>query len=647
MNRLIRAIIAVIFIAVITFSAISIFQNIKKPLRVDITDRKIYTLSDGTRNILAGLNQTLKVKLYYTKTAAMKATDQIRYYNNYYHFVRALLEEYASAANGMIDLQIIDPRPFSNEEVEAIRHRLKRFPISEEENFFFGLVIQTPFGVEKTIEFFSPDRQSFVEYDISYLIDTAVTRQKKRIGILSSLPVVGDDVSGYMRQMMIMQGQQPKPAWGIVQHLNQMYDVTGIGIDVQQIENIDILMVIHPKNLSEKTLFAIDQFILGGGRTLIFVDPYCISARPEQQLFGAPHDASSSINELLNAWGLDMPANTFAGDKALTAMASLRANSRPERILGMLNLDQQCFNSTNAITADLNKVTVLFSGVLNEVKTEVTEISLTPLLSTTNRGNSWSVMDQRELMGDMAGHYRRFVDGTAPVTMAYIATGKFKSAFPNGIVVPDTETGKPDEEEKPATKKVTGITQAPQDCAVAVFTDVDFISDMVAYNRSIFGMTVVGDNSSLVLNTIEDLSGSSNLMSIRARGSFKRPFVVVDAIEIEAEAETAAEEEKLVAQVSALQQRLQEKVAAARGKGDLIKDVILNERRAIELEIRQAEQQLRKAKLKKRRRIDQLGVKLRNFCTLPGPAIILVIAIILAVRRSMLRRYYISHTTES
>ncbi|HEG43480.1 MAG TPA: hypothetical protein ENH94_05470 [Phycisphaerales bacterium] len=645
MNRLIRAIIAVIFIAIITFSAISIFQNIKRPLRIDITDRKIYTLSDGTRNILAGLNQTLKVKLYYTKTAAMKATDQIKYFNNYYHFVRALLEEYASEAKGMIDLQIIDPLPFSNEEVEAIRYGLKRFPISEEENFFFGMVIQTPFGVEKTIEFFSPDRQSFVEYDISYLIDTAITRQKKRIGIVSSLPVAGDDVSGYMRQMMIMQGQQPKPAWGIVQHLKQMYEVSDLGTDVEEIKNVDILMVIHPKNLSERTMFAIDQFVLSGGRALIFVDPFSVSDQPSQQQFGAPHDASSSINKLLNAWGLDMAANTFAGDRSLATMATLRARSRPERILGVMNLDKQCFNSTNAVTADLNKVNLMFSGVLNEVKTEASETKLTPLLSTTNRGNSWTVMNQSELMGDMAGQYRRFVDGTKPVTMAYIVTGKFHSAFPNGIVIPDESADT--ETDKPATKTITGLTVAAEDCAVAVFADVDLISDTVAYRRSIFGMSVVDDNSSLVLNTIEDLSGSSNLMSIRARGSFKRPFVVVDAIEIEAEAETAAEEEKLVAQVTALQQRLQEKVAAARGKGDLIKDVILNERRAIELEIRQAEQQLRKAKLKKRRRIDQLGVKLRNFCTLPGPAIILVIAIILAVRRSMLRRYYIRHTTES
>ena len=191
MNRTVRVIIGVILVLVIMFSAISICQNIGKPVKVDVTEQNLYTLSDGTRAIISKLNQPVRVKLYYAKTAAMKGSDQIQYFNNYYRFVKSLLEEYAAVSKGMIDLQIIDPRPFSEEEVQALRYGLQRFPITEEESFFFGLVVQTQFGVEKTIPLFSPDRQNFVEYDISYLIDTAITRQKTKIGILSSLPVMG------------------------------------------------------------------------------------------------------------------------------------------------------------------------------------------------------------------------------------------------------------------------------------------------------------------------------------------------------------------------------------------------------------------------------------------------------------------------
>jgi ABC-type uncharacterized transport system involved in gliding motility auxiliary subunit len=207
MNRTIRAIIGTVLVLVIIFAAISVFQNIGRPLKLDITDQRLYVLSDGTKSILTKLNQPIRARFYYAKTAALKGPDQIRFFNNYYEYVKALLEEYVAVSNGMVELEVVDPRPFSDEETQAMKYGLRRFPITEEENFFFGLVIQTQFGVEKAIPFFSPDRQNFVEYDISYLIDTAVTRQKRKIGVLSSLPVMGDNVTGYMREMMMRQGQ--------------------------------------------------------------------------------------------------------------------------------------------------------------------------------------------------------------------------------------------------------------------------------------------------------------------------------------------------------------------------------------------------------------------------------------------------------
>jgi len=271
MNRMTRAILAIFFIAIIGISLISFSQGLLKSVRLDMTDQKLYTLSDGTREILASLKQPITMKLFYTKTATMQASDQIRYYNNYYTYVKALLEEYEKQAKGKIVLEIVDPRPYSEEELAAIRYGLKKFPISEDENFIFGLVAQTQFGKTKTIEFFAPDRQQLVEYDISYLIDTAITRQKKRVGVLSSLDVMGE--TGYMAQMKQMQGQQPKQKWGLISHLEKQYEVTSIPADTDEIKDVDFLLVIHPKDLPEKTLFAIDQFVLKGGRAIIAVDP--------------------------------------------------------------------------------------------------------------------------------------------------------------------------------------------------------------------------------------------------------------------------------------------------------------------------------------------------------------------------------------
>jgi ABC-2 type transport system permease protein len=655
MNRLSRAIIAIVFVAAITFSAISICQTTAKSLRVDITEQKLYSLSDGTKAILAGLNQPIKLKLYYTKTAAMKGPDQIRYFNEYYYFVEALLDEYARQAKGMVELEIIDPRPFSDQEAQALRYGLRRFAITEEESFFFGLVLQTQWGVEKTIAFFAPQRQNFVEYDISYLIDTAITRDKKRLGILSSLPVMGDNVSGYMAQLMRMQNQQPAPPWGVVRQLNQMYDVKQIPTDTDEIKDIDILLVIHPKDLTEKAQFAIDQFILKGGRAIVCVDPHCIADKPpatQNPYESFSHKTASDINNLLKTWGLRMQPNTFAGDRSLAFEGSL-GNQRPEKIIAFLQLVPGCFNTDSVISADLNAVTVLFSGVLSPLAPNQAEanVQLTPLLTTTSRGNSWTPSNPGELMmPNYKTMLSEFTDGTEPVAMAYLATGRFKSAFPDGIDVPDESAAAAGDEEEATekTKHITGLTEAEDNCAVVVFADVDFISDIVAYRQTIFGLAVVGDNNTLMINAIEDLAGSANLISIRSRGNFQRPFTVVDEIEARAETETAEEEAKINTEIAGFQQELSSILSTSRDKeAGIIETSILEKKKDLELKIHEAQRRLRGIKNKKRKSIEYLGVRLRNFCTLPGPIVTLIIAIVLGIRRAVMRRHHISHASDA
>ena len=657
----VRAIIGVLLVLVITFSAITITQKIGKGLKVDVTEQKIYTLSEGTKNILDRINQPLKVKLYYAETAAMKGPDQIRYFNNYYNFVRQLLEEYESAAKGMIDLEVIDPRPFSDEEEQALRYGLKRFPITEEENFFFGLAVQTPFGVEKTIPFFSPDRQNFVEYDISYLIDTAITRQKSKVGILSSLPVMGDDVSGYMAQMMRMQGQTPQPGWAIVEQLKEKYDVSTIPPDTQEIKDIDILLVIHPKDLSEKTLFAIDQFVLNGGRTIVCVDPYCIADTPDRQQMqmGVPPQTSSNLNTLLNKWGLNVPQNTFAGDRTLALKATLRPNQPMQKLIGFLGLtsENNCFDPDTVATSDLNNVRMLFAGAIKEktLPEDAPEIERRPIVTTTNRGNTWKISSPYELMmPDATALMRKFTDGEEPVAMGYQVIGKFKSAFPDGIEITASEEneteGEGEEEKGPKTKKITGITQAAEECIVMVFSDVDFISDNVAYQQSIFGMkAVVGDNSAMLINSIDELTGSTDLISIRSRGNFTRPFTRVDEIEAVAEAATQEKIEDINTQIESFQNELRRIVSEAQqtGNQEVMGSSILKKKREVELKIRVLKGQLRDVKMSRRQDIEKLGTKLKTFCMLLTPAIILIIAIVLGIFRTVRKRHYISHASDS
>ena len=666
MNRTIRAFIGAVLVLVIAFSAISICQNIGKRLKLDVTDQKLYTLSAGTKAILSKINQPIKAKLYYAKTASLKGPDQIKYFNNYYEFVKALLEEYVAASNGMVELEVIDPRPYSDEEAQALRFGLKRYQITEEESFFFGLVVQTEFGVEKTIPFFSPDRENFVEYDISYLIDTAITRQKRKIGILSSLDVMGDDVSGYMAQMMMRQGKQPKQPWTFTVPLKERYEVKEIPADANDINDVDILLVIHPKNLPEQTLFAIDQFVLKGGRAIVCVDPYCFADMPDQAAMqmGMQASRSSDLNKLLRTWGVEMPADTFAGDKSILAEpARITRDMRSGKLIGYLDLVPadsvtSCFNTDSVITGELNLVEVLFAGVLrknvdsNDIAEAGSEVELTPLIMTTNTGNGFSISNQYELMMP-SGLMKKFIPGDKPVVMGYMISGRFKSSFPDGIEIEvaaneeesSDEAGDPNEQ-KTTKKLVTGLKEASEDCTVIVFSDVDFISDILAYESWFFGKRAYGDNSNLMMNSIDVLSGSSDLVSIRSRGSFKRPFIVVDDIKKQAEAETAEEVEKLNAQISSFTKELQSILSSGQeGQEEVIGSSILQKQRELELKKYQAQQQLNQVRRKRREKIEHLGNELRNFNMLLVPAVILVFAVALDIRRNLRKRHYISHSS--
>ncbi|MBN1796629.1 MAG: Gldg family protein [Sedimentisphaerales bacterium] len=644
MNRTIKAVIAVILIAIICFCAISISQDLLGNLKLDVTNKKLYSLSEGSKEILNRLNQPIEIKLYYTKTAAMKAPDQIRVLNNYYEYIKSLLKEYQTQSNGMVKLEIIDPRPFSDDEIDAIRYGLTRIPISEQESFIFGLVVKTQFGTTKNIPFFNLERQNFVEYDISSLIDTATRRQKKNIGVISSLPVMGDSLSPYMARMMQMQNRQPQGPWIIVQQLREKYEVKKIETDTAKIEGIDILLVIHPKDLPEKTLFAIDQFVVNGGSTIVCVDPYCYSDQPQNQMqmMQTGYKSSSNLEPLMKKWGLKMLALTIAGDRNLARDARMT-----QKVIGFMDLNKKdCFNKDNVITSELNIVTVLFAGALETIdvpKNNDITLQRDPLICTTDRGNTITVDNPFELMMlNPAELMNKFFEGTKPVRMGYLVTGKFESAYPDGIEIKDES----DPNSEPT--KLTGLAQAQQECAVAVLSDVDFITDSFAYDETFFGIITVNDNAALLINTVEQLTGSADLISIRSRGNYSRSFEVVDEIEAQAARSTAQKEQQINADITRFRQELNQILATAKeGQEEIISSSILEKKRELESKIIEKQKELFEVKRQARQGIESLESKLRNFNTLPGPTLILLIAIILGIYRATKKRHYVSHSSDA
>jgi ABC-type uncharacterized transport system involved in gliding motility auxiliary subunit len=377
------------------------------------------------------------------------------------------------------------------------------------------------------------------------------------------------------------------------------------------------------------------------------------------------YSQSSDLNRLLKTWGVEVPSDTFVGDKVLAESLEMRENQPPEPVIVLLKFVAGCFNKDNVISAQLGEVKMLLGGVvqvLDAVKEDkdkektgsTTEAKVTPLVYTTGHGNTWQVKNKYELMRpDPKRLLSYFKDGKEPVNVACMVTGKLKSSFPDGLDIPDEskeEDGeaKAKETSEPQTKHISGVTESEGDCAVAVFADVDFLSDMIAYAKNFFGFNVAGDNSNLVINAIENFLGSGDLIAIRSRGSFARPFILVDKIEQEAEAKTSEQEAVITGQIKEFETQLNKLVTDARSKGESTIDAAEYARAKGEIEskIREAKVSLRKLQDKKRQRIETLGSELRNANMLAAPSVILLVAILIGVRRSLLRRRYISHASD-
>jgi len=378
-----------------------------------------------------------------------------------------------------------------------------------------------------------------------------------------------------------------------------------------------------------------------------------------------PPSSSSNLNTLLRTWGLEMPDQTFAGDRTLALSAAPRPNERPQKVIAYMDLNKpECFNAQNVMVSNLNMVRMIFSGVLRPIAAaagtegNASQVQLTPLLSTTNRGNTWTVTNPYELsMMDPSKLLDRFIEGTEPVHMAYFVSGRFKSSFPNGVTVSaePAKTGDTDDEAKekpedPNTRLLTGLTEAAENtqCAVVVFADVDFLSDIVAYQKTFFGAAPIGDNATLLLNAIDTVSGSGDLISIRSRGNFTRPFKRIDEIEAKAEEASAKEVADIQAKINGFQQKLREIASTAESKDQaLLESTVQKEKQNIELEIRKAEGELQKVKREKREEIEAIGERLRNINMILIPAVILVVVIILSFYRTTRRRRYISHASDA
>jgi ABC-2 type transport system permease protein len=620
---------------------IYIGSTLFKKAKVDITEEGLYTLSEGTKSILSKLDAPIKLKLYYSKTAANKGTEGLRAFNNHYLYVQELLRQYASNSRNNITLEVIDPRPDTPEEEDAMAYGLKKFNLTETEKYFFGLVAENESGAEKIIEFFDPNLKDKLEYDLTKLIYTVLNPQKKNIGILSSIEVMNNELSPQMMQIMRMQGKPIEDSWIITRMLSDFYNVKKIEKDAKSISGVDSLVIIHPRGFSEETLFAIDQYLMKGGKLLVFADPNAVSDRSAGMYGGTSSSPDAGFKKLMDKWGINLKENTYAGDKYLSGVGRFNPNMPPARLLALLNCNEQCTNEyKDNITSGINNSTFVFPGVLETQKVEC--VTHTPIMSTTAKGNSYTAMGYE--LGRPEALWNKFSEGSRPVVIAYKATGKFKSAYPDGIKVKD-------DKEKQKKEKIEVIKESLKENAVIVFSDVDFINDQFAFKKTFLGMAVANDNSTLFLNSVEALTGDVDLMSVRSKGRINRSFDVINQIEFEAEKRTADKVKEINASIARFQAELNQLGAKANeGNIALLQNEGVRKKKELAKKIAVLKKELRAVKREGREKVEGIGKFFQYLNTLFVPLVIIAFGIYYHRKRSQLiqgRRISKSENEES
>lgn len=609
---------------------IYIGSTLFKKARVDITEEGLYTLSKGTKSILSKLDSPIKLKLYYSKTAANKGTEGLRAFNNHFLYVQELLRQYASNSRNNINLEVIDPRPDTPEEEDAMAYGLKKFNLTETERYFFGLVAENESGTEKIIEFFDPNQKDKLEYDLTKLIYTVLRPQKKNIGIISSMDIMSEDLSPYVAQIMRMQGKAVNDSWMVTKMLSEFYNVKKVEKDTKNISGIDSLVVIHPKGFSEETLFAIDQFVMKGGNLLVLVDPNAVSDRSSAGMYGG---ASSSpdvgFKKLMDKWGVELKENAYAGDKYLSGVGRFNPNMPPGRLLALLNCNINCTSAyKDNITSGINNSTFVYPGVL-EVK-NVEGVKHTPIMSTTAKGNSYTAMGYE--LNNPQALWNKFSEGTNPVVIAYKALGKFKTAFPDGIKVSES-----DKKKKKKDSKTTVIKESNKENAVIVFSDVDFINDQFAFKNTFLGMAVANDNSTLFLNSVEALTGDVDLMSVRSKGRIDRSFDVINEIEFEAEKRTEDKVKEINASIARFQSELNQLGAKAnKGNVALLQNEGIRKKKELAKKIALLKRDLRAVKREGREKVENIGRFFQYINTLFVPFLVIVFGVYYNNKRNKL-----------
>ncbi len=604
-----------IAVMVVVFVTVNILANaLLSANRIDLTEGSLYTLSEGTKEVISHLKEPVTLRFFYSEEQA-NGYPAIQSYGTR---LKGLLKQYQDISGGKVKVEFINPKVFSEEEDKAVSLGVADITVDGSGNkLYFGLAASNTLGNHTTIPFFDPDKAAFVEYELTRMIHDLSSPKKTKIGLMTWLPLQGGGGT-----MFDVQGP-----WVIFQQMKESFDLQVLDTDAQRIpRDIDVLMMVHPaKDIPKDTLYAIDQFILKGGRALIFVDPYT-----KMDSTTAP---SSNLPELFAAWGVEMPEGEVVADpQSAIRVRNEERGSVLESVSNpvWLQLQKGNFNASELISANLEVMRFIASGHLQpkaaQAGEQPSQITMTPLVLS---GPAAAIVENQNLMFnfDPAQFMREAKPMQSRAIMAARLSGVAKTAFPG-----HDDSGHLEQSEDPIN--------------VVVIADVDMLRDGFWVNKQDFGgreiLVPTANNGGFVFNALDILSGGGELIGLRSRMTADRPFEKVEAMRLEAEGKFREQEDKLKARLADLEKRLSTLQSPENMDSDENGNMLMTPRQQEELnrfrdEMLSTRKELREVQRALHEDIEKLSRKVKLINIALVPLLILLLALFLPARLGMRR----------
>lgn len=608
-----------ILVLVIVAAVCLILANLR--VRVDLTQQRLFSLSSGTKQILAKLPDEVRLKFYFSRSSPDASVDLKAYARH----VEDLLQEYRIAGHGKIVLETYDPQPDSDYEDAAQRDGVEPQPVPPYgQQLYFGLVAKC--GSEaQALPAISPRDDARLEYDVTRLVSRVAFPKKPVIGVLSTLPVLGQP----QNPMMMMQPQPRDEGWLAFRELKEDHDVRTVATDVDRIDpEIGTLIVFHPKSLAAKTLFAIDQFVLRGGRLIACVDPFSAvdqrnspETNPMMRMMGG--GAPSTLGTLFETWGVGFDTGKVIAD--LHAVTRLQGQGQILESPTFLSVNPDGLNHDDVLMAQISRIMMPFAGSL--VDRTGGKLAFTSLIASSPDA-SCPIDAMGAAFASVTSIGAQFKPDNMRHVLAARLKGTFKTAFPNGL--PASEGGQTNAS---PNQLVSG------DSVVMIFADTDFLADenCVRMEPTLFGMQSIrplNDNLALFANAVEQFSGREELIGLRSRGSFTRPFKVVDNLEARAMQVWQDKEKELSKELEDTRNQLQQLQRPEQGSQKML--LSREQQAAIERFRAQAARinlELKNVRKSLRKDIEDLGRWVKTIDIAAIPVLVVVFGVVRLSRR--------------